>query len=106
MCTAVVGGSIHRADSSVRVARDQISTTPMTIHRTKDRRKPLRREILLGMYGVAVTIRIIAGAGHLRTLIEVPNADQSQARFHARQSVCTTYPQTILRPRRARWRPR
>src|ERR1700733_2524440 len=42
MCTAVVGGSIHRAARRINEASDQASTTPMTSHRTKDRRKPLR----------------------------------------------------------------
>src|SRR5580698_5215568 len=42
MCTAAVGGSIHRAARRVTAASDQASTTPMTSNCTKDRRKPLR----------------------------------------------------------------
>ena len=46
MCTAVVGGSIHRAATRISAASDQTSTTPITSHRTKDRRKPLRNGVL------------------------------------------------------------
>src|SRR5258708_24530147 len=39
MCTAVVGGSIHRAATSVSAATDQSPTNPMTTHRINVRRK-------------------------------------------------------------------
>src|SRR5580700_9555168 len=42
MCTAVVGGSIHRAATRISTASDQRSATPMRNHRTKDRRELLR----------------------------------------------------------------
>src|ERR1700723_2799944 len=106
MCTAVVGGLIHRADSSVKAARDQISATPITTHRTRDRRKPFRGEILLGMYGAAVTIRIIAGEGHLRTLIEGLKQIRLRLDSTFANQWAFAFPQAILRPRRARWRPR
>src|ERR1035438_6705659 len=46
MCTAVVGGSIHRAATRISEASDQRSTTPMTSHRIKDRRKPVQSGVL------------------------------------------------------------
>src|SRR5260221_10009266 len=39
MCTAVVGGSIHRAATSVSAAIDQSPTNPMTSHRINFRSK-------------------------------------------------------------------
>jgi len=42
MCTAVVGGSIHRTATSISTASDQRSATPMRNHLMKDRRKLLR----------------------------------------------------------------
>src|ERR1035441_1385964 len=55
MCTAVVGGSIQRAARRVRAAADQRSTTPMTIHRIRDRRGILRGGVLVSVFGVTVT---------------------------------------------------
>lgn len=46
MCTAVDGGSIHRTARRSSAASNQTSTTPITSHRTKDRRKPLRSGVL------------------------------------------------------------
>src|SRR5437899_3841488 len=57
MCTAVVGGSIHRAATKISAASDQRSTTPMTSHRTKDRRKPVRRGVWVCVSGIAVTFQ-------------------------------------------------
>src|ERR1700676_1362046 len=57
MCTAVVGGSIHRAATRISAASDQRSTTPMTSHRIKDRRKPVRSGVLVCVFGIAVTFQ-------------------------------------------------
>src|SRR5271167_2297395 len=57
MCTAVVGGSIHRAAPRISAANDQRSTTPMTSHRMKDRRKPVRSGVLVCVFGIAVTFQ-------------------------------------------------
>src|SRR6266404_5362842 len=57
MCTAVVGGSIHRAATRISAANDQRSTTPMTSHRIKDRRKPARSGVLVSVFGIAVTFQ-------------------------------------------------
>src|ERR1700738_697963 len=57
MCTAVDGGSIHRAARRISAASDQTSTTPITSHRTKDRRKPLRSGVLGGVSGFSVTLQ-------------------------------------------------
>src|SRR5580693_46105 len=57
MCTAVVGGSIHRAATRISAASDQRSTTPMTSHRIKDRRKPVPSGVLVCVFGIAVTFR-------------------------------------------------
>src|SRR6266446_4306104 len=54
MCTVVVGGSIHRAATRVSAASDQRTTTPMTSHRIKDRRKPVRNGVLVCVFGIAV----------------------------------------------------
>jgi hypothetical protein len=42
MCTAVVGGSIHRAATRVSAASDQRSTTPTRNHRMNNRRENFR----------------------------------------------------------------
>jgi hypothetical protein len=42
MCTAVVGGLIHRAATRISTARDQRSATPMRNHLRKDRRELFR----------------------------------------------------------------
>src|SRR5450755_3291040 len=55
MCTAVVGGSIHRTARRISAASDQTSTTPITSHGTKDRRKLLRSEVLGRVSGFSVT---------------------------------------------------
>ena len=46
MCTAVVGGSIHRLATSVSAASDQRTAVAMRSHRTKDRRKLLRSGVV------------------------------------------------------------
>src|ERR1700751_3218213 len=69
MCTAVVGGSIHRAARRISAASDQRSTTPMTSHRIKDRTKGFPRRVLMGVFSVAGTFthnnlnRVIATKG-------------------------------------------
>src|SRR5208282_507115 len=57
MCTAVVGGSIHRAATRISAASDQRSTTPMTSHRIKDRTKPVCSGVLIGVFGISVTFQ-------------------------------------------------
>jgi hypothetical protein len=57
MCTAVVGGSIHRAATRVSAASDQRSATARRNHRTKERRELLRSGVLEGVYGVVVTFQ-------------------------------------------------
>src|ERR1039458_9080608 len=61
MCTAVVGGSIHRAARSISAASDQTSTTPMATHRAKnrtgDRRKRSRSDVLGCGSGLSVTFQ-------------------------------------------------
>jgi hypothetical protein len=62
MCTAVDGGSIHRAARRISAASDHRSTTPMANHRTKDRRtkdrrKPLRSGVLGCVSGFSVTFQ-------------------------------------------------
>src|SRR6202008_4588010 len=57
MCTAVVGGSIHRAATRISTASDQRSPTPMTSHRVKDRRNPVRSGVLVGAFGIEVTFQ-------------------------------------------------
>src|SRR5260370_32681196 len=57
MCTAVDGGSIHRAARRISAASHQTSTTPITSHRTKDRRKPLRSGVLGYVSGFSVTFQ-------------------------------------------------
>src|ERR1700733_8854562 len=71
MCTAVDGGSIHRAARRLSAASDQRSTTPMASHRTKDRRKPLRRGVLGFVSGFSVTFQNNNWAGLLR--VEIGN---------------------------------
>src|SRR5215469_14495263 len=56
-CTAVVGGSIHRAATKISTASDQRSATPMTNHLAKDRRTPFRSEFLVWMSGFSVTFQ-------------------------------------------------
>src|ERR1035437_6117356 len=57
MCTAVVGGSIHRAATRVRAQSDQRNTTPPTSHRTKDRRKLFPSGVSVCVFGIAVTFQ-------------------------------------------------
>src|SRR5450755_825979 len=57
MCTAVDGGSIHRAARSTIAASHQISTTPIASHRAKDRRRLLRVSVLGGASGFSVTFQ-------------------------------------------------
>src|SRR5580658_5472149 len=57
MCTAVDGGSIHRAARRISAASDQRSTTPMASHRTKDRRKPLRSVVFASVSGFSITFQ-------------------------------------------------
>ena len=61
MCTAVVGGSIHRAARRSSAASNQTSATPMASHRTKNRRRLLRGGVWARVSGGSVTFRIIAG---------------------------------------------
>src|SRR5258708_6009115 len=55
MCTAVVGGSTHRAARRISAERNQRSTTPMTSHRIKDRRKPVRSGGWVGVSGIGLS---------------------------------------------------
>src|ERR1700730_8493047 len=55
MCTAVVGGSIHRAAARISAANNQRSATPMTSHRRKSRKKPFRGAVVISVFGIAVT---------------------------------------------------
>src|SRR5258708_29585117 len=62
MCTAVVGGSTHRAARRISAERDQRSPTAMTSHRIKDRRKRVRGggwvgAASIGLSGMAVTFQ-------------------------------------------------
>src|SRR5258707_4612306 len=57
MCTAVVGGSIHRAATRISAASDQRSTTPMTSQRINHRRKLLRSGVLVCGSAIAVTFQ-------------------------------------------------
>src|SRR5580700_11279150 len=57
MCTAVIGGSIHRAATRISTASDQRSAAPMKNHRTKDRRKPFRGGVSGSMSGFSVTLQ-------------------------------------------------
>ena len=57
MCTAVVGGSIHRAATRVIAASTQSSTTPQTSHRIEDRRMPFPSELPIFFFGIAGTIQ-------------------------------------------------
>src|SRR5579859_2388939 len=57
MCTAVVGGSIHRAATRISTASDQKSAAPMRNHRTKDRKKPFRCGVPGGVSGFSVTLQ-------------------------------------------------
>src|SRR5882762_8716049 len=59
MCTAVVGGSTHRAARRISAERDQRSTTPMTSRRIKDRRKPVRSGAWVGVSGVGLSVMAI-----------------------------------------------
>src|SRR5580704_5088543 len=57
MCTAVVGGSIQRAATSISAASNQSTTAPMSSQRIDDRRNPARTGGLasvFGMFGVVV----------------------------------------------------
>jgi hypothetical protein len=57
MCTAVVGGSIHRAATRINAAGDQRSTSPMTSHPIYDRRKRIPSVAFVCGFGVAVTVQ-------------------------------------------------
>src|SRR5262249_6805053 len=57
MCTAVEGGSIHRAARRLIAASDHAITTPMTSQPTKDRRTAFRRRILVRVSGLSVTLQ-------------------------------------------------
>src|SRR5580765_8630468 len=54
MCTAVVGGSIHRAASRINAASSQASTAAMTSHRKQERRSPVRSEVLICEFGIVI----------------------------------------------------
>ena len=51
MCTAVVGGSIHRAATRINAANDHRSASPMRSHVTKERRVTFRCEVVGGVLG-------------------------------------------------------
>src|ERR1700758_4467696 len=57
MCTAVVGGSIHRAAKRISAASDQRRTNPMTSHRIKERTEVLPSRFLMCVFSVVVTFR-------------------------------------------------
>src|SRR5258708_26847152 len=59
MGTGVVGGSAHGAARRISAERDQRSTTPMTSHRIKDRRKPVRSGGWVGVSGVGLSVMAI-----------------------------------------------
>ena len=53
MCTAVVGGSIQRAATSISAASDQSTTTPMRSQRINDRRNTVRDGALASVFVIA-----------------------------------------------------
>ena len=57
MCTAVIGGLVHRAASRISTPSSQRSATPRRNHRTKDRRKPFRSAVLGRLPGFSVTFQ-------------------------------------------------
>src|ERR1700746_3777178 len=57
MCTAVVGGSIHRAATRGSTASDQRSATPIRNHPSKRRREPFRPGALVLVSGFSVTLQ-------------------------------------------------
>src|SRR5690242_12130723 len=57
MCTAVVGGLIHRAATSISAANDQRSAAPMRSHRTKDRKELFRSGASECASGFSVTFQ-------------------------------------------------
>src|SRR5215469_8190145 len=57
MCTAVVGGLIHRTTTRSRTATDQTSSAPTISDRTKDRRKQFRSWVLVRAAGCAITFQ-------------------------------------------------
>src|ERR1700758_5170676 len=57
MCTAVVGGSIQRAATSISAASDQRSTMPTMRNRIRDRRNPVRSGVLGCASGISVTFQ-------------------------------------------------
>src|ERR1700731_2268961 len=71
MCTAVVGGSIQRAATSISAASDQRSTMPTMRNRIRDRRNPMRGRDLGGASGISVTYQNNARGG-LQDLPRLP----------------------------------
>jgi hypothetical protein len=57
MCTTVVGGSIHRAATSISAASNQISATPITTHRTNARSNRFQSDVLVSVFGPVVTFQ-------------------------------------------------
>src|SRR5271168_3957323 len=55
MCTAVVGGSIQRAATSISTANNQTSPTPMRKHRKMNRTETAGRGVAGGASGFSVT---------------------------------------------------
>src|ERR1700688_3098377 len=61
MCTDVVGGSIHRAATSISTASDQRSAPPMRIHRTKFRRELFRFAVFEAASGFCAVFGATSG---------------------------------------------
>src|SRR6516225_4860335 len=57
MCTAVVGGSIHRAATRITAAADQSANAASRSHRTNHRMKPLGGGVLARASGVSATVQ-------------------------------------------------
>src|ERR1700722_766204 len=99
MCTAVVGGSIHRAATRISAASDQRSTTPMTSHRIKDRRKSARRGVLVSLFGIAVTFQnnrlgwVAADGCDAAFLVAEPKSSPTDCgKLSAQHALCARYP--------------
>src|SRR5215472_12118751 len=57
MCTAVVGGSIHRAATRITTASDQRSASPMRNRRSKNRTEPFLGGVLGCTSGFSLTFQ-------------------------------------------------
>src|ERR1700726_885897 len=85
MCTAVVGGSIHRAATRISTASDQRSATPMRNHRTKDRRVPFRSGVFEGISGFSITLQ----NNRLGWIEIAPAYHGSRVTGHVELGICT-----------------